>query len=174
MAAELHAHFARGGSIAEAIRLVELIELRGKRKRSSRNDCSPRGTRLPTDWRPSPTDIEFARAKGMHPARIGTEGERFRNYWTAKCGAAATKLDWPATWRNWIIRALETSYGNRNTGTVSRTGRAAAGQNAVIAGLGNLAASRRAAREPARSDDGEMARSADAPLRLTAVSDLDR
>ena len=35
------------------------------------------------------------------------ETEKFVNYWTAKTGAQATKLDWPATWRNWMLGAAE-------------------------------------------------------------------
>ena len=42
----------------------------------------------------------------MAQARMNTEAEKFRNYWTAKSGAGATKRDWSATWRNWIITAM--------------------------------------------------------------------
>jgi hypothetical protein len=35
------------------------------------------------------------------------ETEKFINYWRAKSGATATKVDWPATWRNWMITAAE-------------------------------------------------------------------
>lgn len=75
----------------------------------------PRGTRLPSDWKPSQTDFEFAHAKGMPHDRIATEAEKFRNYWTAKSGATATKLDWPATWRNWVMSSLERQPGNPPT-----------------------------------------------------------
>ena len=30
---------------------------------------------------------------------------KFRDYWTAKSGKDATKLDWQATWRNWARNA---------------------------------------------------------------------
>jgi hypothetical protein len=33
--------------------------------------------------------------------------ENFRDYWTAKAGQAATKIDWPATWRTWVRRELD-------------------------------------------------------------------
>jgi anti-sigma-K factor RskA len=29
-------------------------------------------------------------------------GEQFRDYWSAKAGSGSTKLDWQATWRNWV------------------------------------------------------------------------
>ena len=40
------------------------------------------------------------------------EAECFTNYWQAKPGAQARKLDWEKTWRNWVInsnRKVETS-----------------------------------------------------------------
>jgi hypothetical protein len=35
------------------------------------------------------------------------ETEKFVNYWRGKAGKDATKLDWPATWRNWMLNAAE-------------------------------------------------------------------
>lgn len=35
------------------------------------------------------------------------ETEKFRNYWRSKSGKDATKLDWPATWRNWMLTAAD-------------------------------------------------------------------
>lgn len=61
-----------------------------------------RGRRLPDDWRPS----DAARAwtlQRLDAATAAVELEKFRNYWTAKTGRDATKLDWDATWRNWVL-----------------------------------------------------------------------
>jgi uncharacterized protein YdaU (DUF1376 family) len=66
-----------------------------------------RGTRLAEDWKPLAGDVAFATGKGCSPARIEREAEAFRNYWLAKAGAGGTKLDWSATWRNWILTALD-------------------------------------------------------------------
>ena len=52
-----------------------------------------RGTRLPTDWMPS-----------EHLDRRD-ELEKFRDYWLAVPGSKGCKLDWDATWRNWIRNA---------------------------------------------------------------------
>lgn len=62
---------------------------------------APKGTRfdveaLPDDWRAFASEFEDCDAD--------TEFERFGNYWRAKSGKDATKLDWFATWRNWILR----------------------------------------------------------------------
>ena len=35
------------------------------------------------------------------------ETDKFINYWRAKSGKDATKLDWVATWRNWMLNAEE-------------------------------------------------------------------
>lgn len=66
-----------------------------------------RGERLPSDWMPVKADLEFASSKGLPRPRIENEVERFRNYWVSKPGKAAIKLDWSATWRNWILQSLE-------------------------------------------------------------------
>lgn len=38
---------------------------------------------------------------------VESSTERFVNHWRAKSGKDATKLDWPATWRNWLLRDQE-------------------------------------------------------------------
>jgi hypothetical protein len=35
------------------------------------------------------------------------ERERFRDYWLAKAGAGAVKIDWSATSRNWACKSAE-------------------------------------------------------------------
>ena len=63
-----------------------------------------RGTRLPADWR-LPPDLR-AWAKANRPdVDPDIEADKFRDYWHAKAGSGGAKLDWPATWRNWIRSA---------------------------------------------------------------------
>lgn len=52
-----------------------------------------RGRRLPPDWQPK-----------EHLDRP-EELEKFRDYWIAQPGMKGTKVDWDATWRNWIRNA---------------------------------------------------------------------
>ncbi|UNE54424.1 DUF1376 domain-containing protein [Bartonella machadoae] len=66
-----------------------------KAKRSKAN----RGCRLPDDFEP---DYDFAITEGLPPERVKIEIAKFRDYWKAKTGKDATKIDWQATWRNWI------------------------------------------------------------------------
>lgn len=63
-----------------------------------------RGTRLPADWTPSDTERQYAAERNVNAER---ESEKFRNYWHAKSGSGAAKLDWSATWRNWVLTAAE-------------------------------------------------------------------
>lgn len=42
------------------------------------------------------------------------ETEKFINYWQAKTGKDATKLDWVATWRNWMLTAGERTPARSN------------------------------------------------------------
>jgi hypothetical protein len=57
-----------------------------------------RATRLPPDWQPSQDDRAFALNLGLNVQSVAAG---FRDYWHAKAGKDATKLDWSATWRNW-------------------------------------------------------------------------
>lgn len=67
---------------------------------------SPKGSRLPPDWRLSTEQIEWAVGAqpswdAEHALRVG---EAFRDYWTARAGREAFKVDWNATWRTWVRR----------------------------------------------------------------------
>ena len=56
---------------------------------------------VPDEW------LEYAKTKGMALAFAKLEAEKFANYWVAASGAKAVKCDWMATWRNWVLSALE-------------------------------------------------------------------
>lgn len=73
-----------------------------KEKETSLRSVKKSGSRLPEDWRPSETDAAYARSQGVPEAEIWREGERFRDFWLGKPGQGGVKLDWSATWRNWI------------------------------------------------------------------------
>lgn len=65
-----------------------------------------RATRLPEDWRPDPQD-DIASKEGLTHEQAERELDKFRDYWAAQPGAKGRKLDWEATWRNWVRRAGE-------------------------------------------------------------------
>ena len=60
-------------------------------------------TRLPSDWEPSEELIAFAR-KERPDLNLRTTIMSFMNYWHAKAGQDATKLDWDKTFKNWVLK----------------------------------------------------------------------
>jgi hypothetical protein len=56
---------------------------------------SKKGFRLPSDWMPQDHFEETY------------ELEKFRDYWASVPGQKGCKLDWDATWRNWVKSARE-------------------------------------------------------------------
>lgn len=73
-------------------------------------------TRLPPEWRPPDDDLRFA-LDLVGEGAVRLELAKFRDYWAAKAGRDGAKLDWPATWRNWIRRAHETRSRSSHQGT---------------------------------------------------------
>ncbi len=74
-----------------------------------------KGTRLPKDWVLPKAWGMWALEKGLPREKVITEAERFRNYWVAKSGKDASKVDWEATWRNWILKAVEDQASEKKT-----------------------------------------------------------
>lgn len=72
---------------------------RGRAVRSA----TPLGSRIPPDWKPSAEDIDFCRQR-RPDLDLDQVAETFRDHWSALSGKGATKLDWSATWRNWVRR----------------------------------------------------------------------
>lgn len=63
-----------------------------------------RASRLPTDWKLSTEQIEWAIGAqptwdAEHALKVG---EAFRDYWKSVPGNRGLKLDWDATWRTWV------------------------------------------------------------------------
>jgi uncharacterized protein YdaU (DUF1376 family) len=65
-----------------------------------------RATRLPPDWEPSDELIAFMRKErpDLNPSHTIM---KFCNYWQAKSGKDATKLDWDKTFQNWVLQEKE-------------------------------------------------------------------
>jgi len=60
-----------------------------------------RATRLPATQPLAPEWADFCEKERPDLDAWATY-QKFRDYWTAKPGKAGTKLDWLATWRNWV------------------------------------------------------------------------
>lgn len=72
---------------------------RVEKSREEKKEGERRATRIPPNFEPDP---EPEAERGIDRA---TELANFRDYWTAKSGKDATKLDWQATWRTWARKA---------------------------------------------------------------------
>jgi hypothetical protein len=77
-------------------------------KSSMQRSAKPsRGTRIAPDWKPSEADMATGKQEGLSDKEIDREAARFRDYWTGRAGSGGVKLDWSATWRNWVRTAAE-------------------------------------------------------------------
>ncbi|EJF82470.1 hypothetical protein MCU_01440 [Bartonella elizabethae Re6043vi] len=63
-----------------------------------------KGHRLPETWQ---ADIKAAISEGLSESQAHWQAKKFRDYWQAKSGKEALKVDWQATWRNWFRREIE-------------------------------------------------------------------
>src|SRR5690606_23131 len=63
-------------------------------------------SRLPADWK-LPDEWEawaLTEQPSWTPEGIRHVADSFRDYWIAKGGAGARRVDWQAPWRNWVRR----------------------------------------------------------------------
>ena len=63
-----------------------------------------RASRLPEDWTLPDDWLDWALTERpeFSEADMRKVGEGFRDYWCSAAGKGATKVDWLATWRNWV------------------------------------------------------------------------
>ncbi len=66
-----------------------------------------RGSRLDADWQPPVEAWDFGRSLGFAEREVADQLDRFRDYWIAKPGKDGRKLDWIATFRNWLRRTAD-------------------------------------------------------------------
>ena len=79
-----------------------------------------RGSRLSANWRPTAEDWQEA-FRSLGSKQADSELAKFRDYWPAQPGKNALKLDWDATWRNWVRKAAERMpAGTRQSSTPGR------------------------------------------------------
>jgi hypothetical protein len=72
---------------------------------SSSRTRSDRATRLPDGWTPNPEPELEKQAGG--PKVVARELAKFRDHWAAAGGQRGRKVDWQATWRNWLRNTLD-------------------------------------------------------------------
>jgi len=84
-------------------------------KKRDTNVSPKKGSRLPEDWRLPKDWGQWAVDQGMDELAVRREAEKFRDWWIAQPGQKAVKVDWQATWRNWIRKALDDRPKRRAT-----------------------------------------------------------
>lgn len=93
---------------------TEREEEKKRKKEETPQAASPKkGTRLPEPFFLTKDMIEWATLK-RPGIDLTEETEKFVNYWRAKTGRDACKLDWLATWQNWIYNARTNGTGKGN------------------------------------------------------------
>ena len=101
-----------GASVSDALPREE--KRREEKERGADAPSAPKGKkgcRIPEDF-PAKPELEWAATECPH-ANAKAEAEKFRDYWSAVPGQRGVKLDWPATWRNWIRRSVENGKPQR-------------------------------------------------------------
>lgn len=89
-------------SDADKLRTREEKRREEKEKKEPKSKAeSARASRLPADWHPTDVEVEFCKTErpDLRPSIVAT---RFFDYWIAQPGAKGRKVDWSATWRNWV------------------------------------------------------------------------
>ena len=76
-------------------------------KKPVKKVSTEKGTRLPDGWMPSPEDCDVGYDLGFSEDEIRFEHAKFTDFWRAKPGAAGRKVDWNATFRNWLRKAAD-------------------------------------------------------------------
>lgn len=91
-------------------KVLDIFERAREAKKKAKGgtvDRAARGTRLASDWALPISWGEFALSEGMPDSHVRRTAASFKDYWIARPGAGGIKLDWFATWRNWIRKECE-------------------------------------------------------------------
>ena len=63
-----------------------------------------KGTRLPSDWKPSEDEVAYATGRGWLRGEVEDMAEDFRLHFVSSARPTAVKLDWHAAWQVWVRR----------------------------------------------------------------------
>ena len=77
-------------------------ESREEKEEAYASSKKKRGTRIKDDWVLPKDWGEWALAEGWPENAIRLEAQKFHDHWKAAPGQKGVKLDWQATWRNWM------------------------------------------------------------------------
>jgi hypothetical protein len=66
--------------------------------------------------------VTWARERGFNDHAIREITEEFTEWWQAKAGKDAIKLDWSLTWKNWVRKQDPHQSNRRNMRAVASSG----------------------------------------------------
>jgi uncharacterized protein YdaU (DUF1376 family) len=106
---------------------IEKEEPKGSSKKkvsSTRGTRLPEAWTLPTEWADEAYQYRTPNGEYLTAEEVNHEADKFRDHWIAQGGSRGVKVDWRATWRNWIRNGSGQIIRNRNA---SRNGRSGSG-----------------------------------------------
>lgn len=80
-----------------------------------------RGCRIPDGWKPTSNDVAYAISQGCTEIEIEQIALDFYQYWVAKSGQDAVKMDWHATWQRWIRVDRDGTFKRNRNGNGKHT-----------------------------------------------------
>lgn len=98
---------SKNNDLGEANALSKTQADKRKRREEEKEEAyasskKKRGTRIKDDWVLPKDWGEWALAEGWPEHAIRLEAQKFHDHWKAAPGQKGVKLDWQATWRNWM------------------------------------------------------------------------
>lgn len=90
------------------------------------------GKRIAEDYFPTETTLQQCRLLGHNSPQDLVPA--FIDYWIAKTGQSASKLNWDATFRNWVRTDLKNGYGGKRQ--LQRNGFTPAVEQTILAAMG--------------------------------------
>jgi uncharacterized protein YdaU (DUF1376 family) len=64
--------------------------------------AATKGSRLPSDWTPTPDLTAYAKGRGWSDHDVSDIAEDFRAYYLSQSGARAIRTDWALTFQTWV------------------------------------------------------------------------
>lgn len=95
-------------------------EARGQIEKTEANASAKKGSRLNGDWELPDDWLSWAVSEGWSEGVVREQAKRFRDYWIAVPGQKGVKLDWEATFRNWIRRSEAKRAGSGSVSQIER------------------------------------------------------
>lgn len=109
-------------SLVARVEALEAAQKPGIELATTSKAVAGRGSRINESWYPSAATVETIRSEfpfaDQHDLRL--EHSSFIDYWVAIPGQRGTKLNWDATWRNWMRKAFsQPKYDSRRRTAIS-------------------------------------------------------